>query len=464
MTFPAKPLADVHLHLYGCLRAHTLLDQLVRLEPHLHLHRYEEAYEEAFGRGPPLREILRRARAQDPAAAADFEQLFVFGDDDAGNFRRFQAKFDLILVTSVMSWRRFGIAPDGFDVHRESWDEVSRFTTDIVSDFATQQLDYAEARFFLSREPDTEDWPHLLASVRTGLARAQARRAKVPTLRIAASLPRHDPWPQWERLQREVIGPDGEILTGVDFCFVEEGHPPKDKAAFFDAVKDHNRRHPDRALAILYHVGESFTDKSLESAVRWVHEAAAMGAHRLGHAIALGIDPAALGPHTRPEPVRERIDQLRYDLAHADELERHGVRIDRAACDAEIRALSSRDANETTEHVYDDARLAAVRARQDFAMKRVRSTGAVIEVCPTSNRRIGGIGDPDHHPVHRFLAAGLRVVVASDDPGIFGTTLADEIEWVRRAARLSDEEVRTLRDNAWSARSEVLTGREMPTQ
>ena len=140
------------------------------------------------------------------------------------------------------------------------------------------------------------------------------------------------------------------------------------------------------------------------------------------------------------------------------------MRIDRAACDAEIRALSSRDANETTEHVYDDARLAAVRARQDFAMKRVRSTGAVIEVCPTSNRRIGGIGDPDHHPVHRFLAAGLRVVVASDDPGIFGTPLADEIVWVRRAARLSDEEVRTLRDNAWSARSEVLTGREMPTQ
>ncbi|MEI8257072.1 MAG: hypothetical protein WCJ30_15470 [Deltaproteobacteria bacterium] len=459
---PLAPLADLHLHLYGCLRSHTLLEQLLRLEPHLALHRYEEAYEDAFGHGPPLREILKRARAGDPAAPAAFDRLFVFGDDDAGNFKRFSAKFDLILVTSVMSWQRTGTPPPGLDLHHATWDEVTRFTSDVVRDFASQGLAYAETRFFLSRDAVSEDWPHLLASMQRGVDHARGLAPHAPLLRLAASLPRADPWPQWERVANLALGEGGEMFTGVDFCFVEEGHPPADKADFFRAVRDHNERHPARALAILYHVGESFTDKSLESAVRWVHEAAALGAHRLGHAIALGIDPDALGPHARHESPRERIDQLRYDLAHADALAGFDVRVDRAACDHEIRRLEAGPRDASVEHVYDAARLAEVRARQDYAMRCVRETGAVIEVCPTSNRRIGGIGDPAHHPVHRFLDAGLRVVVAADDPGIFGTTLADELAWVERAAGLSPDEMHALRQNAWNARSEVLTGREKP--
>lgn len=445
--------------MYGCLRAHTILEQLLRLESHLPLEQYEAAYEDAFGHGPPLREILRRARDGDPGAPGEFAKLFVFGDDDAGNFRRFSAKFELILAASVMSWQPPGEAPAGVDLHQATWHEVTRFTSDIVCDFAEQGLAYAETRFFLSREAVTEDWPDLLASMQRGVERARGQVARAPVLRLAASLPRENPWPQWERVADLALGPGGEMVTGVDFCFVEEGHPPADKAEFFRAVRDHNERHPARALAILYHVGESFTDKSLESAVRWVHEAAMLGAHRLGHAIALGLDPGALGPHTRRESARERIDQLRYDLAHADALAAFSVRVDRAACDRELLVLERGPRDASVEHVYDRARLVEVRARQDYAMRCVRSIGTVIEVCPTSNRRIGGIDDPAHHPVHRFLAAGLPVVVAADDPGIFGVTLAGELAWVQRIAGLSSDAMRTLRQRAWTSRSEVLTRR-----
>ena len=263
-------------------------------------------------------------------------------------------------------------------------------------------------------------------------------------------------------MQELALGPHGESVTGVDFCYVEEGFPPKDKREFFAAVHEFNERHPERALAILYHVGESFTDKSLESAVRWVHEAAAFGAHRLGHAIALGVDPGVYGAHERSESVDERLDQIGYDLEHAEGLRARGVRVDESALARERDALRAGPRDHRVAHVYDAARLADVRARQDFAMARVRATGAVVEVCPTSNLRIGGIADPLHHPVHRFLEAGVPFVVASDDPGIFDTTVRDELDWVAREAGLEGGAVDGLIERAWSSRSEVLSGREAP--
>ena len=273
------------------------------------------------------------------------------------------------------------------------------------------------------------------------------------------SLPRDDPWPSWEIVERLARAPGGHAITAIDFCFVEEGDPPKAKAELYAAVADFNVRHPDRALARLHHVGESFTDKSLESAIRWVQETAEMGCDRLGHAIALGVDPAAFGAHLRTESVDERRDQLRYDLAHADGLARHGVAVDRGAVESELRALEPARAEDVVEIVYDAARLDEVRARQDYAMERVRATGAVIEVCPTSNRRIAGLVDEDHHPVHRFLERGMRVVVASDDPGILGTDLHAELDWVARVVGLDREQRDGLAAASWGARSEVLSGR-----
>ena len=52
------------------------------------------------------------------------------------------------------------------------------------------------------------------------------------------------------------LSPYGYLLTGIDFCYLEEGHPPKNQEPFFNEVRDLNRKHPERALAILYHVGE----------------------------------------------------------------------------------------------------------------------------------------------------------------------------------------------------------------
>jgi hypothetical protein len=447
---PDAPLAELHLHLYGTIRAEDYLAYAESREADWT--RYEEAYEEAYGTRPPLREILDRHGSGDPFAARDFKKLFVFGDEDGGNFERFQAKFNLLIGAS--EFRRLGQYEDPFP---PLFREVEWFVQRMLADQRRQGIGYAEQRILLGARFPLD----LARRVYEGMIRIYAEHARTGMLaRLAVSLPREDPWPTWELVERIARGPCGEHLTGIDFCNVEEGHPPKAKREFFRAVHDFNERWPRHRLAILYHVGESFRDKSLESAVRWVQEAAEMGAHRLGHAIALGIDPESYGVHERTESVVERRDQLAYDLEHRSGLERHGVLVDPEEVERELRRLRGAPDDGSVRIAYDEGRLHEVGARQAYAMERVRATGAVIEVCPTSNRRIGAIDDPEHHPVHRFMEHGVPFVVGSDDPGIFDTGVREEIEWVVKHAGLASGAFEELASRAWNFRSEVVSGRE----
>lgn len=440
-------LAELHLHVYGCIRPAELLRHLASRST-VAWDVYEHAMAAAYGSVPPVREVVEAYRRGDSEALGRFERLFIFGDEDAGDFDRFRAKGKLLYVGSALQDEFCGPEPIAA--------EVRHFAAAIRADHVREGVSYAEHRIALGtdlRGPADD------VVLDTLLDAYRAQHSGI-TERLAVSLSRHDPWRAWDRVRELALGPGGRVLTGVDFCQVEEGYPPKDKAEFFAAVREFNDARPERALAILYHVGESFRDKSLESAVRWVQEAAELGAHRLGHAIALGIDPNAFGPHTRTESVAERRDQIAYDLTHRAGLVRAGVTVEPAVLEAELARLADRPDDDLVVVTYDEAALDDVRRRQDYAMERIRATGAVIEVCPTSNRRIGGITDPAHHPVHRFLAAGLPIVVSSDDPGMFGTTLNAELDWVCAHTGGGDDLRRELMATAWASRSEVLSGRD----
>ncbi|MGP3971634.1 hypothetical protein [Streptomyces sp. 6N223] len=446
---PGHPgLAELHLHLYGCIRPPALLDHLARRGPgRVRWEWYEAEAAAAYGAVPPTRGIVERYR-EGHDVAGEFERLFLFTDADAGNFDRFQAKMNLLGAGSALD--------DDTPSLAEIEAEVTGFAAGIRADHLRQGITHAEIRVMLGPDPAAPADRHALDTVLAAFHHGDERLAE----RLAVSLPRADPWPWWERVRELALGPHGAALVGVDFCFFEEGFPPKDKADLFAAVRDFNAAHPEHALAILYHVGESFRDKSLESAVRWVQEAAELGADRLGHAIALGVDPAVFGVHQREEPAAERRDQIAYDLAHAAGLRAAGVLVDEAALRAELARLEEGpDEGLVVVHDYDEARLEEVRRRQRYAMARVRATGAVVEVCPTSNRRIGGIEDPAHHPVHRFLEAGLPVVVSCDDPGVFGTTLREELDWVCHHTGGGAELRHDLITTAWRSRAEILTGR-----
>jgi hypothetical protein len=414
---PART-CELHVHTGGCLYAQDLaaLGQACFRDVDWSL--FCQAHLRAFG------------QACDPVSLFDqacggrlegLRQSFVVTAGDAGDFDRFQARFNLLICLVRHLRQRHG--------------NSTNYMLPVVERHRRQGMRLVEYRCMLGSFDDDDEF------VRFHVEHAELLRdASTPQsqFRYIISLPR---WRAIEcyRLVRRILEqrPDlAKVIVGLDFCFVEEGYPPRQLREFFAGLAEDNRRKPAEALHVVYHVGESYFDKSLESAIRWCDEAAALGARRLGHAIALGLDPAVAvarrdGAH-ESETVAERLHQIDWDLGLADRLNAFGVPVDPQRLAAERRSLQEREPTEQVHAGYTASRLEALRRRQAFVLERLAALGTVIETCPTSNLLIGGVPEPHHHPVHRFLASPVPLVIGADDPGIFETTLGEEVDWVLR--------------------------------
>ena len=76
---------------------------------------------------------------------------------------------------------------------------------------------------------------------------------------------------------------------------------------------------------------------------------------------------------------------------------------------------------------------------EELARRRV-----ALEVCLSSNAAIGVVPRIEAHPLPRFLAAGVPVTLATDDPAIFATTLNREYEKAAEAFDLSAAQLRQI--------------------
>ncbi len=72
----------------------------------------------------------------------------------------------------------------------------------------------------------------------------------------------------------------------------------------------------------------------------------------------------------------------------------------------------------------------------------------LLEMCPTSNRITSAWPDYSTHPFRRCFEAGAPVCLNTDDPSIFGNTLADEIRIARDRMGLSDDAIQKSFDTA----------------
>jgi adenosine deaminase len=67
-----------------------------------------------------------------------------------------------------------------------------------------------------------------------------------------------------------------------------------------------------------------------------------------------------------------------------------------------------------------------------------------IEVCPVSNVRTGVVQSIDEHPVRRFFERGLNISINTDDPKMFGNSLAEEYGLLEYRLGFTRNEIRFL--------------------
>lgn len=189
-------------------------------------------------------------------------------------------------------------------------------------------------------------------------------------------------WPAWRGdLEHFVARLDtgfsaGEVDNGVTagLCFsLKRTQPPKESIELVDwllAVR------PDRVVALSVDGNEHASGRTAERFAPLFQRARDAGLHTCAHA----------GESSGPEGVRDAVELLRADRVD------HGVRaVEDPALVVELAALA-----------------------------------VPLDVCPTSNVRLGVVESLAAHPIERLRRAGVPVSVNTDDPLLFGTAVAGE--------------------------------------
>jgi adenosine deaminase len=83
----------------------------------------------------------------------------------------------------------------------------------------------------------------------------------------------------------------------------------------------------------------------------------------------------------------------------------------------------------------------------------IRERGIHLEMCPTSNLRLGAAARIEEHPIGRALELGLEISINTDDPGPFGCSISSEYALVDATFGLDPTAVlRSVRKAAFSGR------------
>jgi adenosine deaminase len=89
--------------------------------------------------------------------------------------------------------------------------------------------------------------------------------------------------------------------------------------------------------------------------------------------------------------------------------------------------------------------------RDPKLMDVLREKKICLEMCPTSNWLTQAVSSFESHPLPKVLRAGVPVCVNTDDPGVFGVSLSDEIRICREKMGMSEAEVQALFAHAEAA-------------
>lgn len=74
-----------------------------------------------------------------------------------------------------------------------------------------------------------------------------------------------------------------------------------------------------------------------------------------------------------------------------------------------------------------------------------------VEICLTSNLKTGCCKTAAEHPVKGYFDQGVMITLNTDDPALFGTTLAREYQFAQDTYGFTDEHLRELARNSFEA-------------
>lgn len=93
-----------------------------------------------------------------------------------------------------------------------------------------------------------------------------------------------------------------------------------------------------------------------------------------------------------------------------------------------------------------------VRAVEDPKLvEELKKRDIVLEVCPTSNILAGIYPSFADHPLRKLYDSGVRITLNSDDPGLFGNSVAEEYQIAKDKFGFTDRELVDVTRNAVNA-------------
>jgi adenosine deaminase len=351
-TVVSMPKAELHCHLAGSMRPHTLQ----------HLARTVPALDWSFcdaGFGNRIARIIAEGKIEEVKRYLEYRKV----DGSLSDYMLAYALPKTVMATE---------------------DALRRVAFEVCEDNHRDGVTYLEIRFnprMLTERIKVRPYVEALAQ---GMDMAVK---KYPRMEVALMLSIVKDYEEAvvERILDDVLEANQSPtvrsrIKGMDSAGNEMGFAFETHARVFARARD-------AGLGIVCHAGEAYS--SLEDGITMIEDAIdVLGARRIGHGLAAGIDATPL-------------------------LGSHDLRGRR----------------------YDAKRVRRITERQSRLRKRLRDEDVLIEVCPSSNVHTGNVRSLDDHPLRVFLADGVPVAICTDNRWVSHTKLSWEI--VRMAERLN---------------------------